>query len=194
MSNEMNTTETAAEVTPLKKSELLAEQKELLELNENLLKEMQEREYSVDLKSKKIFDSLLKFLEKDAPWGHTTATGLIMLYHNLREQKEFIRAQDWDGSIKLRAANVTIMWSMVTKMTGKGFYEAKSFVELMAVCGESLSKAVQAAHNDNAKLRENHHRLSHIDDQLASGNFENDIESDEPTVSITNEVDPIVEI
>ena len=194
MSNEMNTAEMAAEVTPLKKSELLAEQKELFELNENLLKEMQEREYTIDLKSKKIFDSLLKFLEKDAPWGHTTATGLIMLYHNLREQKEFVRAQDWDGSIKLRAANVTIMWSMVTKMTGKGFYEAKSFVELMAVCGESLSKAVQAAHNDNSKLRENHHRLSRVDDQLASGNFENDIESEEPTTSLANEVDPIAEI
>ena len=190
----MNTAEMAAEVTPLKKSELLAEQKELFELNENLLKEMQEREYTIDLKSKKIFDSLLKFLEKDAPWGHTTATGLIMLYHNLREQKEFVRAQDWDGSIKLRAANVTIMWSMVTKMAGKGFYEAKSFVELMAVCGESLSKAVQAAHTDNSKLRENHHRLSQVDDQLASGNFENDIESEDPIASVANEVDPIVEI
>jgi hypothetical protein len=198
MSNtkEMESTEMEATAVnePRLKSELLAEQKELFELNENLLKEMQEREYSIDLKSKKIFDSLLKFLEKDAPWGHTTATGLIMLYHNLREQKEFTKAQDWDGSIKLRSANVTIMWSMVTKMTGKGFYEAKSFVELMAVCGESLSKAVQAAHADNSKLRENHHRLSQLDDQLASGNFENDIESEEPTASIANEVDPIVEI
>ena len=194
MSNEMNTTEMAPEVTPLKKSELLAEQRELFKINETLIKEMQEREYTIDLKSKKIFDSLLKFLEKDAPWGHTTATGLIMLYHNLREQKEFTKAQDWDGIIKLRAANVTIMWSMVTKMTGKGFYEAKSFVELMAVCGESLSKAVQAAHNDNSKLRENHHRLSQLDDQLAVGNFENDIESEEPTASIANEVDPIAEI
>jgi hypothetical protein len=59
----------------LKKSELIAEQKELFELNETLIKEMQEREYSIDMKSKKIFDSLLKFLEKDSPWGHTTATG-----------------------------------------------------------------------------------------------------------------------
>ena len=196
MSNttEMESTEMIAENTPLKKSELLAKQKELFELNETLLKDMQEREYTIDLKTKKIFDGLLKFLEKDAPWGHTTATGLIMLYHNLREQKEFTKAQDWDGSIKLRSANVTIMWSMVTKMTGKGFYEAKSFVELMAVCGESLSKAVQAAHNDNAKLRETHHALSQVDDQLASGNFENDVETDTVNESIANEVDPIVEI
>jgi hypothetical protein len=185
-----NTTE---QETQLKRSDLLAEQKELFEINENLLKEMQEREYTIDLKTKKIFDALLKFLEKDSPWGHTTATGLIMLYHNLREQKEFAKAQDWDGTIKLRAANVTIMWSMVTKMTGKGFYEAKSFVELMAVCGESLSKAVQAAHNDNAQLRENHHRLSIIDDQLASADIINDVTVNETAMSLAEEVNPEVE-
>ena len=26
----------------------------------------------------------MKFLEKEADWGHTTATGLIMLYSNLK--------------------------------------------------------------------------------------------------------------
>ncbi len=197
MSNtkEMESTEMEATAVnePRLKSELLAEQNELFELNESLLKEMQEREYTVDLKTKKIFDSLLKFLEKDAPWGHTTATGLIMLYHNLREQKEVTKDKEWDGAIKLRSANVTIMWSMVTKMTGKGFYEAKSFVELMAVCGESLSKAVQAAHNDNAKLRENHHRLSQLDDLLASGNYVNDVTEETSSPSIADEVDPVVE-
>lgn len=181
-------------VTPRKKSELLAEQKELSEIGERLIKEMQEREYSIDLKSKKIFNSLLKFLEKDAPWGHTTATGLIMLYHNLREQKDITRDKDWNGQIKLRSANVTIMWSMVTKMTGKGFFEARDFVELMAVCGESLSTAVQAAHTDNNKLRENHHKLSIIDDQLASDNIINDVKDSIESKSLAEEVDPIVEI
>lgn len=195
----MSNTETqeateSTEKQPLKKSELLAEQQALFALNESLLKDMQEREYTIDLKTKKIFDNLLKFLEKDSPWGHTTATGLIMLYHNLREQKEFTKDQDWNGVINLRAANVTILWSMVTKMTGKGFYEAKAFVELMAVCGESLSKAVQEAHNDNAKLRETHHSLSIIDDQLAGGDFIDDVNTDESATSIANEVDPTASI
>ncbi len=198
MSNttEMEAAETVVNETkaPLKKSELLAEQKELSDLNDQLLKEMQEREYIIDLKSKKIFDNLLKFLEKDASWGHTTATGLIMLYHNLREQKEFVKDKDWDGQIKLRSANVTIMWSMVTKMTGKGFYEAKSFVELMAVCGESLSSAVQASHADNTKLRENHHKLSIIDDQLASDDIINDVEETANSSTLAQEVDPETEM
>jgi hypothetical protein len=185
--------------TPQKKSELLNRQLELHELNEKLIKEMQEREYTIDLKSKKIFDNLLKFLEKDAPWGHTTATGLIMLFHNLREQKEFTKVKEWDGNINLRSANITILWSMVTKMTGSGFYEAKSFVELMAVCGQSLSSAVQQAHVDNSTLRNNHNLLSNIDDQLAAGEYINDIEDTIEDESITapslaTEVDPIVEL
>jgi len=179
---------------PLKKSELIAKQKELMELNEKLLKEMQEREYTIDLNNKKIFDRLVKFLEKDAPWGHTTATGLVMLYHNLREQKDIIiKTKDWDGKIQLRSANVTILWSMVTKMTGNGFHEAKAFIELMAVCGETLASAVQRAHQDNQQLRENHARLSQIDDQLADPNIINDVEESTETVSIANEVDPVTE-
>ena len=189
---EKNNTEVVQE--PLKKSELIAQQKELMEINEKLLKEMQEREYVIDIKSKKIFDRFLKFLEKDAPWGHTTATGLVMLYHNMREQKDLVvKSSDWDGKIKLRSANVTILWSMVTKMTGNGFHEARAFIELMAVCGESLSNAVQRAHQDNQQLRENHAKLSQIDDKLADPTIINDIEESIKASSIADEVDPIIE-
>lgn len=195
MSNEtqMETLHQSNEPESTNKEKLLLEQKELLDLNETLLKEMQEREYVIDLKTKKIFDDLLKYLEKDAPWGHTTATGLIMLYHNLREQKDLTKAKDWDGLVKLRAASVTIMWSMVTKKTGNGFFEARKFVELMAICGESLSVAVQEAHKDNTKLRENHHRLSTIDDQLASLGVADGLTEDN-SQSIVNEVDPVTEL
>ena len=60
MNNQMESTEQVLDqvdqaVPQKKKSELLAEQKELFEINEKLLKEMQEREYSIDIKSKKIF-------------------------------------------------------------------------------------------------------------------------------------------
>jgi len=199
MNNQMESTEQVLDqvdqaVPQKKKSELLAEQKELFEINEKLLKEMQEREYSIDIKSKKIFDGLVKFLEKDAPWGHTTATGLIMLYHNLREQKPLTMLKEWDGVINLRSANVTIMWSMVTRMTGNGFYEAKAFVELMAVCGESLANAVQQVHADNTAIRETHAKLSEVDDQLASGNFIDDVGEEDTKTSLADEVDPITEI
>jgi len=175
-----------------KKSELLAQHKELMAKNEDLLKEMQSREYAVDFKNKKVFDKLLKFLEKEAEWTHTTAAGLIMLYHNLREEKAKTIEKDWDNHIALRAANVSILWQMMTRMSGKGFYEARDFVELMAAIGEPVSKAVQTVHADNQQIRDNHSELAKLDQILDSGQYEND--TDEERVdpnAVADEVDPL---
>lgn len=168
MSNETETTvvEMTTKEAPMTKEQLTTKIAELEQTNETLVKEMQEREYEVDFKSKKVFDRLLKFLEKDAPWGHTTATGLIMLYHNLREAKELTKDKEWNGVIAVRSTSVSILWQMVTKMTGSGFFEAKAFVELMANVGESLSNAVQSVNDDNTELRNTHMELAKLQQEL----------------------------
>jgi len=163
---ETKVVEMATEETPQTLEQLKAREAELDKINEDLIKEMQEREYEIDFKTKKVFDRLLKFLEKDAPWGHTTATGLIMLYHNLREAKEIVKDKEFKGLIPVRSTSVTILWQMVTKMTGSGFYEAKTFVELMANVGESLSAAVQKVQEDNQALRDNHSELAKVQQEL----------------------------
>jgi hypothetical protein len=176
-----------------KKSELLAQHKDLMTRNEELLKEMQAREYSIDFKSKKIFDKLLKFLEKEAEWTHTTAAGLIMLYHNLREEKLKTTEKDWNNEVALRAANVSILWQMMTRMTGKGFYEARDFVELMAAIGEPVSKAVQRVHADNQEIRDNHAELAKLDQVLDGGQYVTDTaEVANDPYGLADEVDPLV--
>jgi len=176
-----------------KKSELLAQHKGLMARNEELLKEMQSREYSIDFKSKKIFDKLLKFLEKEAEWTHTTAAGLIMLYHNLREEKLKTTEKDWNNEVALRAANVSILWQMMTRMSGKGFYEARDFVELMAAIGEPVSKAVQRVHADNQEIRDNHAELAKLDGVLDSGQYVADTaEVANDPYGLADEVDPLV--
>ena len=147
--------------------QLKTRETELDQINDDLIKEMQVREYEIDFKTKRVFDKLLKFLEKDAPWGHTTATGLIMLYHNLREAKELVKDKEFNGIVPVRSTSITILWQMVTKMTGSGFYEAKSFVELMANVGESLSNAVQKVQEDNQSLRENHSELGKVQQEIS---------------------------
>lgn len=169
---ETKVVELTTEEAPKTVEQLKAREVELDQLNESLIMEMQEREYEIDFKTKKVFDKLLKFLEKDAPWGHTTATGLIMLYHNLREAKELVKEKDFKGVIPVRSTSVTILWQMVTKMTGTGFYEAKSFVELMANVGESLSEAVQKVQEDNQALRDNHTELAKVQQEIDRLNVE----------------------
>ena len=176
-------------VTPELKSVLLAKQKELNSKVESLLTEIQSKEYVVEIGTKKLFNQLMKFLEKDAKWTNATAAGLIMLYSNMKEQQQLI-TQDWDGNIKLRSSSVIVFWSMLSKMEGSGFYEARSFVELMAACGKSLTDAVNKTNKETDVLRSLHSELSVIDDKLANGNYEDDGVSED--LSLKEEVNPSI--
>jgi hypothetical protein len=175
-------------------SELLAEQKQLLEDNDRFLKEMQEREYTISFNDKKVYNRLVKFLEKDAQWGHTTAAGLIMLYNNIRQNKLVVQAEDWDGNITLRAASVGIMWQMLMKMSGNGFFEARDFVELMANIGETVSKAYEKVNEDNQDLREAHTKLARVDQEIDEQRYIDDQPKDESSSQTTEDQElPVIE-
>ena len=51
-----------------------------------------------------------------------------MLYSNLKENSKTVQAKDWDGIVKLRGTSITILWTMVTSMKGKGFFEARNLL------------------------------------------------------------------
>ena len=93
---------------PRKMSEIIKDKKEALKKNEDLLKDLQTNEYDIPMAKAKLYKQLMKFLEKDAEWGHTTATGLVMLYSNLKESSKAVQAKDWDGIVKLRGTSITI--------------------------------------------------------------------------------------
>ena len=141
----------------------------------------------------------MKFLEKDADWGHTTATGLVMLYSNLRENSKAVQTKEWDGIVKLRGTSITILWTMVTSMKGRGFFEARNFIELMAAFGQDLSQVVQKVHIDNQELRDNHVKLSELDNEVNHPDVILDVaidkydEAEQELTDLMNEVDPIVE-
>tara|TARA_R110000851_G_scaffold27458_1_gene77173 strand:- start:461 stop:1111 length:651 start_codon:yes stop_codon:yes gene_type:complete len=184
---------------PRKMSEIIADKKKALKKNEDLLRNLQQNEYDIPMAQPKLYKQLMKFLEKDAEWGHTTATGLVMLYSNLKENSKAVQAKDWDGIVKLRGTSITILWSMVTSMKGRGFFEARNFIELMAAFGQDLSQVVQKVHEDNQGLRDNHVRLSELDTEVNHPDVILDVaideynKAEEELTDLMNEVDPVVE-
>ena len=184
---------------PRKMSEIIAEKKVALKKNEDLLRNLQQNEYDIPMTSPKLYKQLMKFLEKDAEWGHTTATGLVMLYSNLKENSKEVQTKDWNGIVKLRGTSITILWSMVTSMKGKGFFEARNFIELMAAFGQDLSQVVQKVHEDNQGLRDNHVKLSELDTEVNHPDVILDVAIDEYNATedhldqLEKEVDPVVE-
>ena len=184
---------------PRKLSEIIKDKQTALKKNEDLLRQLQTNQYDIPFGTVKVYKQLCKFLEKDADWGHTTATGLVMLYSNLREGAKETQVKDWNGIVKLRGTSITILWTMVTSMKGKGFFEARNFIELMAAFGQDLSTVVQKVHVDNSALRENHSRLSELDNEVNNPDVILDVaidkynEAEEELTDLMNEVDPVVE-
>jgi len=184
---------------PRKMSEIIADKKTALKKNEDLLRNLQTNEYDIPVGTAKLYKQIMKFLEKDADWGHTTATGLIMLYSNLKEQQPVIREKDWNGIIKLRGTSITIFWTMITSMKGQGFFSARDFVEMMAAFGKDLADVVNKVHEDNKELRENHTHMSELDKEVNSPDVILDVAIDEYNAAedelnqLMDEVDPVVE-
>ena len=184
---------------PRKMSEIVADKKVALKRNEDLLRALQTNEYDIPVGSQKLYKQIMKFLEKEADWGHTTATGLVMLYSNLKESTKAVQSKDWDGIIKLRGTSITIFWSMITSMKGKGFFEARNFIEMMAAFGQDLSQVVQKVHEDNKGLRENHTDMAALDTEVNHPDVILDVPIDEynkaedELTALMDEVDPVVE-
>jgi len=184
---------------PRKMSEIIADKKEALKKNEDLLRALQQNEYDIPVGSAKLYKQIMKFLEKEADWGHTTATGLIMLYSNMKEQQPVTREKDWNGVIKLRGTSITIFWTMITSMKGKGFFAARDFVEMMAAFGSDLSKVVGKVHEDNQELRDNHAHMASLDQEVNHPDVILDVAIDEYNKAeedlnkLMDEVDPVVE-
>ena len=151
----------------VKLSELIAQRDELDKKSQEMLAGVQKIEYSISFGNKKVFTECMKYLEKNSPWNAYTAAGLIMLYNNMSEQKDAIKRMEgdgktWDGIVKLRTANVTVLWKMLTQMTGTGFYAAKDFVGVMAKIGDDVAKAIQEVDKKNNEVRQMHMQLEQL--------------------------------
>lgn len=190
-----------------KKSDLIREQIELEKQYESESVQMLEDTYSVKIGSKANFDKLIKMVEHEFEFDYHTATGLALLYSNLKQQKPFTREDDWNGSILLKTSSCLMMWKFISTYKGKGFFEAKAFLEMIQLIGPEVSKACNTINEKQTAVRGLHLRLDEIDNILDSGKFENDLTEEEEKAliadvkgvikneeKIENEVDPNVEL
>lgn len=162
-----------------KKSELLKEQITLEQQYTNGTQEMLEEIYTVKIGSKGNFERLIKMIEHDVEFDHSTATGLALLYSNLKQQKPFTREDDWNGTLQLKTSSCMVLWKILMSFKGHGFFEAKAFLEMIQLIGPEVSEAVKVINDKTASLRGLHTRLNEIYNILDSGDCENDLTEEE---------------
>ena len=188
-----------------KKSELKPVLDELAKRFEEAYKNDTNKEYHIEVaprpenedepvdgaKGKKVFKQLLEYLNHNVNFTAKSAVNLLVLVRNMEENKAWVNSNDFDNVIILRSASVLSLWRCIMEdFTGKGFYEARTFLECWANCGQSISEAVREIQKDNASTRQLGTDLNSVEEEFDRS--ENDLPEEEQQVSTQEEVAPEV--
>jgi hypothetical protein len=186
-----------------KEKELSFKQSELKPVLDALTKKFEEayrtetsKEYHIKLAAKegdgkKVFKQLLEYLYHNVSFTPKSAANLMLLVRNMEENKAWTNSKEFDDVIILKASNVINLWRFIMDdMTGKGFYEAKTFLECWVNCGQSVSDAVREIQKDNANSRQVGSNLNLVEEEF--NRSENDLPHNEEKLTTKEEVDPDV--
>jgi len=184
-----------AELT-YKQSELKPVLDALTKNFEDALKVETSKEYHIEVgsdgvKGKKVFKQLLEYLEHNVKFTAKTAANLMVLVRNMEENKGWAQSKDFDGVIILRSASVISLYRFILEdMEGKGFYEARTFLECWANCGQSVADAVRQIQKENNTSRVIGANLNLVEEEF--NRSENDIPQEEKELTTQEEVAPEV--
>lgn len=142
-------------------------------------------------KGKKVFKQLLDYLNHNVSFTAKTAVNLMVLVRNMEENKSWVNSKEFDNVIILRSASVLSLWRCIMEdFNGKGFFEARTFLECWANCGQSISDAVRQIQKDNASTRQLGTDLNNVEEEF--NRSEDDLPKDEEVLTTQEEVAPEV--
>ena len=174
-----------------KKSDLIREQIELEKQYESESVKVLEDTYNIKFGSKANFDRLYKMIEHEFEFDYQTATAIALLYSNLKQQKPFTREDDWNGSVILKSSSCLMLWRFITTYKGRGYFEAKSFLEMIQHVGPEVAKACNTINDKQNNIRGLHLRLDEIDNIIDSGKYISDL-TEEEEKSLTAELKGVI--
>lgn len=208
----VDSTNSRIEDTEKKIAELSYKQSELKPILDALAKKFEDayrndtvKEYHIEMapkpekedepidpsKGKKVFKQLLEYLNHNVSFTAKSAVNLMVLVRNMEENKAWVNSKEFDNVIILRSASVLSLWRCIMEdFNGKGFFEARTFLECWANCGQSVSDAVRQIQKDNAATRQIGTDLNNVEEEF--NRSENDIPEEEQQVSTQEEVAPEV--
>ena len=146
----------------------------------------------IDIKTgKRVFKQLLEYLYHNVGFTAKSAVSLMVLVRNMEDNKQLVNSVEFENVITLRSASVLSLYRCIMEdFNGKGFYEAKTFLDCWANCGQSVSEAVRQIQKDNAVTRQIGIDLNTIEAEFDRS--EDDLPHDEGELTTQEEVAPEV--
>lgn len=162
-----------------KKSEIIKEQKELVEQYNKVNEDLLNKEYTIKVDNRAQFKKLCDFVDHKLKATYNNAPDVLMLQSNLKQQKPFAKSDDWNGHIKINQSSAKALWSGIKDWEGNGAFETVEFLTIVRQIGPDVVNAINDIRDVQKIMRGYLERLSTLDDIIDSKKYEDDMPDEE---------------
>ena len=164
--------------------ELKLERTELETKAEKLQKEEANKIFNVDIEDVKMIKTIQDHLNKGYTWTTKNAAIIVTLNDKLKTEKARITKvleenPDYTPTLELKAYELNGLYQALLNVQGTGVENARKFVRMLTLVGQSVTEAMQELTESNKKISDLHIKLKDLDVNIDS--LEN-TEEVEPTL------------
>ena len=151
-----------------KLDELKAERAELEAQSEKLQKEAATQIFNVEIEDVKMIKTIQDHLNKGYEWTSKNAAIVVTLFDKLKTErarinKELKENEDYKPTLELKAYELNGLYTALLNVNGKGIENARKFIRMLTLVGESVTNAMGELTDSNKAISELHIKLKDID-------------------------------
>ena len=171
--------------------DLKAERTELENKVTELAKENASMTFNVEVEDASMIKTIQDHLNKGYTWETKNAAIVVTLFDRLKAERSRIKkemeglvAGDYTVTLELKAYELNGLYQALLNVKGTGVENARKFVKMLTMVGESVTNAMNELTESNKEISEMHVRLRDLDTNITA--IEN-TEEVEPTLETANE-------
>jgi len=149
--------------------DLMARRTELEKKAEELQTTQAEHAFEINLEDRKMLKTIMEHLNKGYTWKTQNAAVLVTLYDKLKEQNNALLKSDseeTDTIVSLRGHELNGLYQALLNVEGTGVENARKFIKMLTLVGESVTTAMTELAEMNNKIQETHQELSKLDSEI----------------------------
>lgn len=170
--------------------DLKTERTELEKKVTELAKENAAMIFNVEVEDVSMIKTIQDHLNKGYTWETKNAAIVVTLFDRLKAERSRIKKEletavdDYKVTLELKAYELNGLYQALLNVKGTGVENARKFVKMLTMVGESVTNAMNELTESNKEISEMHVRLRDLDTNITA--MEN-TEEVEPTLETADE-------
>ena len=148
--------------------------------------------FNVEVEDVSMIKTIQDHLNKGYTWETKNAAIVVTLFDRLKAERSRIKKEmetagdDYTVTLELKAYELNGLYQALLNVQGTGVENARKFVKMLTLVGESVTNAMNELTESNKEISEMHVRLRDLDTNISS--IEN-TEEVEPTLETADETE-----